>query len=191
MKIIIPLVITLLCLGMLCTAGCVFPGTDHPEPDLPDFMPGMFDKGLPIFPMNDEAPEVYTLIWQFDLENCSGFEKVGRVDAVSNRVPVFVVNPDSPGKIAIRIFAPEQDIAVYLRNVVNPPEGLNLSLPDEVIHIPKGESVDTYLLLESNGSVGETIGYTIIDLIAEDGWGMGQGCLIFAQDSPDIPEIQT
>lgn len=134
----------------------------------------MFDKGLPIFPMNDEAPEVYTLIWQFDLDNCSGFEKVGRVDAVSNRVPVFVVNPDSPGKIAITIFAPEKDIDVYLKIVVNPPDGLNLSLPDEVIHVPKGEYVDTYLLLEFDGPVGETIGYTIIDLMAEDGWGMGQ-----------------
>ncbi|MDO9522501.1 MAG: hypothetical protein Q7J08_02175 [Methanocorpusculum sp.] len=190
MKIIIPLVITLLCFGILCTAGCVFPGTDHPEPDLPDFMPGMFDKGLPIFPINDEAPEVYTLIWQFDLDNCSGFEKVGRVDAVSNRVPVFVVDPDSPGKIAITISAPEQDIDVYLKEIVDLPEGLHLSLPDEVIHIPKGESVDTYLLFESDGRIGETAGYTFIYLGTEDDWGMGWGCLFFAPDSPDIPEMQ-
>ena len=153
-------------------------------------MPGMFDKGLVIIPMDDGSPEVYTLIWQFDLENCSGFEKVGRVDAVSNRVPVFVVDPDSPGKIAITISSPEQDIDVYLKDVVNPPDWLNLSLPDEVIHIPKGESVDTYLLLESDGPVGETIGYTIIYLATEDGWGLGMGCLLFTPDPPDIPKLQ-
>lgn len=28
-------------------------------------MPGMFDKGLVIFPMGAESHEVYTIIWQF------------------------------------------------------------------------------------------------------------------------------
>ncbi len=190
MKIIIPIIITLLCLCILCTAGCVFPGTDHPEPDLPDFMPGILDKGLFTIPKDTVgAPAVCTLEWRFDLENCSGFEKAGRIDAVSNRVPVFVVDPDSPGKIAIRISAPEKDIDVYLKEIVDLPEGLHLSLPDEVIHVPKGESVNTYLLLESDGRIGETAGYTIIYLGTEDGWGLGWGCMFFAPDSPDIPAI--
>ncbi|ABN06981.1 hypothetical protein Mlab_0810 [Methanocorpusculum labreanum Z] len=190
MKSIIPIFITLLCLGMLCTAGCVFPWTDHPEPDLPDFMPGILDKGLYIFPRDVAGTPVDSALeWRFDLENCSGFEKFGRIDAVSNRVPVFVVDPESPGKIAIRISAPEQDIDVYLKEIVDLPEGLHLSLPDDVIHIPKGESVDTYLLLESDGPIGETNGYTIIYLGTEDGWGLGWGSMFFAPDSPDIPAI--
>ena len=191
MKNIILLVLTFLCLGILCTAGCVFPGTNHPEPDLPDFMPGILDKGLFTIPKDTVGPPaVCPLDWRFDLENCSGFEKTGRIDAVSNRVPVFVVDPDSPGKIAIRIFAPEQDIDVYLKDIVDLPKGLHLSLPDEVVHVSKGESVDTYLLLESDDRIGETNGYTIIYLGTEDGWGLGWGCMFFAPDSPDIPKLQ-
>lgn len=189
------LIIPLLIITIIFSAGCINPQSTETEipvtPDEQNIHTGILDKPLIRYPPDCVIDQNHKMSfnWVIDMHNSTGFESVSVRSSSSNRVPIFVANPDTQGIIPIKITAGDKTVSISLGNVTHISDGMNISLEDETLTVNAGETVNANLIVNVSESARNEESVTLVELISSNGWSITNYCMLYSSADENRPDI--